>query len=145
MVCVNNSANKHHERSTPAWEILDVPTSAENSNGKFVGINESHWAWGGWKRNFGDFHDHIPGRAPQGRKATFLSGPPKVRRSSLHRSRKTKWNRAKKRAGSQKISNRAFNLAVMLRWAGQNPETASEIDNEKKEKEIRDSFITEEV
>jgi hypothetical protein len=31
----------------------------------------------------------------------------------------------------------------MFRWA--NPETASEIDNEEKEKEIRDSFVTEEV
>ena len=42
MVCVNNSANKLHERSIRAYEILDVPTSAENSKGKFVGINESH-------------------------------------------------------------------------------------------------------
>lgn len=65
------------------------------------------------------------------------------RRSSLQWSRKTKWNRAKKCAGSQKISSRAFNLAVMFRWA--NPETASEIDNEENEKEIRDSFVTEEV
>ena len=42
MICVNNSANKHYERSIRACEILDVPTLAENSNGKFVGINESH-------------------------------------------------------------------------------------------------------
>ncbi|GEM_PF-1286998 len=33
----------------------------------------------------------------------------------------------------------------MLRWAGHNLETASEIDYEEKEKEIRDSFVTEEV
>jgi hypothetical protein len=33
----------------------------------------------------------------------------------------------------------------MFRWAGQNLKTASEIDNGEKEKEIRDSFVTEEV
>jgi hypothetical protein len=31
----------------------------------------------------------------------------------------------------------------MFSWA--NPETASEIDNEEKEEEIRDSFVTEKV
>jgi len=70
----------------------------------------------GRKRNAGDCHDHITARTPQGRRATFLSGPPKVQRSILQWPRKAKWNRAKKRAGSQKIFTRAFNLAVMFRW-----------------------------
>ena len=96
-----------------------------------------------FKWETGDFHDHIPGRTPQGRRATFLSGPPRVDRSSLQWSRKATWDRAKKRTGSQKISSRAFNLAVMLRWAYL--KTASESDDEEKEKEIRDSFVTEEV
>jgi hypothetical protein len=34
---------------------------------------------------------------------------------------------------------------VIHKITGHDPETASEIDNEEKEKEIRDSFVTEEV
>ena len=105
----------------------DLKWSESKPEGQIVHESSAIQEQSGLSRKFkwetGDFHDHIPGRTPQGRRATFLSGPPKVKRSSLQWSRKATWNRAKKRTGSQKISSRAFNLAVMLRWP--EPKTAN--------------------
>jgi hypothetical protein len=105
----------------------DLKWSESKPEGQIVHESIAIQEQSGLSRKFkwetGDFHDHIPGRTPQGRRATFLSGPPKVKRSSLQWSRKATWNRAKKRTGSQKISSRAFNLAVMLRWP--EPKTAN--------------------